>query len=145
LPSKGTSLEVFLEDFFTHSWKMVITALSFEQGEIVLPRFTISFGSALSKVLEQLGMAIAFDAEHANFKPMCHLDHNIYLTEVYHHTFTEVNETGTEAGAVTIKKAAVLGIPDDPFTMIVDRPFLFAIRDTHTGGLFFIGCVSDPQ
>ncbi len=34
---------------------------------------------------------------------------------------------------------------EEPFRMIVDRPFLCAIRDGETGALLFLGVITDPQ
>jgi len=53
--------------------------------------------------------------------------------------------------AITIMQGVVGGIagpgqkPPEPFKMIVDRPFLFFIRDNVTNTLLFSGAVMDPN
>jgi serpin B len=54
----------------------------------------------------------------------------------------KVDELGTEAAAAT---AVVMGksyFP--PFEFTADRPFLFLIRDTHTGSILFLGRIIHP-
>jgi serine protease inhibitor len=62
-----------------------------------------------------------------------------------HKALAEVNEEGTVAAAVTsIEVRAASVQPQEKFTMKVDRPFFFAIRDNTTGVNLFMGSVSDP-
>jgi len=57
---------------------------------------------------------------------------------VYHKTFMEVSEEGTEAAAATavemVRESA------DPAIML-NRPFLFVIREKESGTIFFMGKV----
>jgi hypothetical protein len=65
-----------------------------------------------------------------------------------HKAFIDVNENGTEAAAAT---AIVIGItncvcePPAPKIFDADHPFLFALRDAHSGSLLFLGRVADPS
>jgi hypothetical protein len=54
---------------------------------------------------------------------------------------------GTEAAAATSVGVALTSVPIEPppFQMIVNRPFICAIRDNQTGTILFIGSVVDPQ
>jgi serine protease inhibitor len=58
--------------------------------------------------------------------------------------FVEVNEKGTEAAAVTWISFGAERIPEPPFEMIVNRPFIFAICDDPSGAVVFPGAVVDP-
>jgi serpin B len=89
-------------------------------------------------------MGIAFQ-DRANFTGMTSTPVNI--NEVKHKTFVEVNEEGTEAAAVTsvgIRATSAMPV-DEPFNMVVDRPFFVAIRDNQTGTLLFMGSIVEPQ
>jgi len=57
-----------------------------------------------------------------------------------------VDEEGSEAAAVTAigVRAAAMASPQQPFRMIVDRPFFCAIEDRRSGALLFIGAIYDP-
>jgi serine protease inhibitor len=118
------------------------------EGEIILPRFKSEYTVSLNEALQALGMAVAFDPDHADFASMCPMPSNlnIYIYQVKHRTYMQVNEEGTEAAAATavgMKSRALM--PMDTFTMIVDRPFCCAIRDNETGTILFLGSIVDPQ
>jgi serpin B len=62
-------------------------------------------------------------------------------------TFVDVKEEGTEAAAATVVAMADVAEPlppQNPFMMIVNRPFLFLIEDNQTGTILFLGTVFDP-
>lgn len=67
----------------------------------------------------------------------------LHISDVFHKVFVEVNEEGTEAAAATAvvmaRESASLAIE-----VTVDRPFLFFLRDAHTGAVLFMGRVVDP-
>ena len=70
---------------------------------------------------------------------------NLYINEVSHKTFVEVNEEGTEATAVTnVGISGIVSVPPPPISFVVDRPFFFAIRDNQTKTVLFMGVVVDP-
>ena len=87
-------------------------------------------------------MSEAF-TKRANFSGM---GNNLAISEVKHKTFVEVNEEGTEAAASTSVGVAVVSAPiEQPFKMIVNRPFFYAIRDNKTGSLLFMGSIVEPS
>ena len=93
-------------------------------------------------------MTVAFDLERANFSGMCEAaGANVYIGDVVHKTFVDVNEEGTEAAAVTsVEMVATTAVEfENPFEMIVDRPFFFAIRDWKTGLVLFMGSIVNPE
>ena len=91
---------------------------------MMLPRFKLEYEVSLNDTLKALGMEIAFDSG-ANFSG---IGPGLFISEVKHKTFVEVNEEGTEAAAVT----AGLMPDSDPPDFRVDRPFFFAIYDAET-------------
>ena len=110
-----------------------------------LPRFRVSFDMSLVGVCRALGMNMAFDQKLANFSGMCP---NFYITEILHKAILEVGEKGTVAAAATIVEMRCGGMyvaQPDPVEMIVNRPFLVAIIDTHTRVPLFIGGITKPE
>ena len=91
-------------------------------------------------------MADAFDGERADFTGMGHSTlGNIYINRVLHKTFIDVTPLGTRAGAATVvemntESAAIP--PEEPKSVILDRPFLYMIVDTQYNIPLFIGAMT---
>jgi serine protease inhibitor len=110
-----------------------------------LPRFKVEWDSSLIEVLKALGMEEAFDPNRANFSEIAKTTAgNLFISEVKHKSWCEVNEEGTVAAAATSVTGSLTSLPPPPFSMKVDRPFFFAIRDNVTGLVLFMGSVTNP-
>jgi serpin B len=149
LPDKRKNLEDFEKKVTFENWEAWIKSLRFEPGTVMLPRFKVEYETDLNDVLKALGMAEAFDANVADFSGIAATNSGarLYISEVKHKAFAEVNEEGTKAAAVTSVGVAVTSvqIPREPFMMKVDRPFFFAIRDDTTGAVLFMGSIVEPK
>jgi serpin B len=121
---------------------------------LFLPRFKLEPPLfALRKTLEALGMENAFNVPKgsANFNGIApkRPDDYLYISDVFHKTFVDVDEKGTEAAAAT---AVVMMMATGhfeqkpkPLEVRVDRPFLFAIQHRPSGACLFLGRVADPR
>ena len=87
-----------------------------------------------------MGMSGAFDRNRADFSNIT-TDEKLYFPHVLQKAFIGIDESGTEAAAVSTPVGGGLGAPE-PVT--VDHPFLFAIVDK-TGAVLFAGQVMDPR
>jgi serine protease inhibitor len=147
LPAAGTGINQFLPSLTTANWDVWMKSFSKTQGAIVLPRFKVEYEITLNDALKALGMGVAFDPDRANFSGIFQTAQNAFISKVKHKTFAEVNEEGTEAAAVTSTEIQVTSAvqPRKSFTMVVDRPFFFAIRDNKTGSVLFLGSIVDPM
>ncbi len=114
--------------------------------QLELPRFTYESKFELRTTLEGLGMIEAFLPGQADFTGIAEYP-PLYIMKVLHKAFVLVNETGTEAAAATavVVTAVDASAPPTPVEFIVDRPFIFAIRDRTTGTILFLGRVEDPS
>lgn len=145
LPDEGISLNEWLKSLDAKSWKEWTSRLVTTDGELQLPRFKTEYDKTLNDALKSLGMAVAFDPDRADFTGMRD-ERDLFLEKVHHKAVVEVNEEGTEAAAVTSVQVGITSVqqPRPPFKMIVDHPFFFAIRDTRTGMVLFMGAVTEP-
>ena len=137
LPNRNSNLNKFLRDLTAENWEQWIPQLQDRRQTMMLPRFKLEYEVRLNDTLEALGMGIAFGGG-ADFSGM---GPSLFISEVRHKTFVEVNEEGTEAAAVT----AVTGVKSLPPAFRVDRPFFFAIYDTETETILFMGTVTEPM
>lgn len=116
-------------------------------GQFKLPKFKISFGFEASDLLKGLGLKLPFSAE-ADLSEMVDspLAKSLYVSSVFHKSFVEVNEEGTEAAAATAAVITLRSLPIEPVKMdfVADHPFLFLIREDITGVVLFIGHVANP-
>jgi serpin B len=112
---------------------------------LALPRFRLRATFDLVPALRRLGVARAFDAE-ADFSGIT-VAEPLRIGAVAHQAYIDVDEHGTEAAAATavaMAGHAIVQAPP-PVTLIVNRPFLFAILDRTTGVPVFLGQVSQPR
>ncbi len=112
---------------------------------LTMPKFRVTTGFRLAGVLRQLGVATAFGGD-ADFSAITTAE-PLRVDEVVHKAYVDVDEEGTEAAAATavaIRAMSLTFAARPPVTVVVDRPFLFAIADTATGTPLFLGKVGNP-
>lgn len=145
LPRKNTTLDAFQQQLAVENWQQWMNQFQMRRGSIQLPRFKFEYDIQLNTALKSLGMEAAFDGSRANFSNMTSA--SVKIDEVKHKTFVEVNEEGTEAAAATSVRATLTSarMPEEPFQMVVDRPFFCAIRDNQTGTVLFMGSIREPK
>ena len=147
LPAGENTLAGLMEKLTPDSWAAWTSSLSERDGTIELPRFRAEYFSKLNGTLAGMGMKEAFKRS-ADFSNLCECSPgDVYISDVFHKAVVEVNEKGTEAAAataITIRLTSAMPV-EDPFHMVVDRPFLIAIIDDDTGLILFMGGISDPE
>lgn len=130
------------------------TKLAGREVDLHLPKFKLEPAMMpLGKALQALGMKTAFDQPKgsANFDRMAPRKPDDYLAigDVYHKTWLELDEHGTEAAAATavtmVTLSAMVPSPQPPVEVKADRPFLFAIQHVDSGACLFLGRVTDPR
>jgi serpin B len=121
----------------------LLSSLSEKKLAVSLPKFKFTFGSfSLKDAFKALGMTDAFDPIKADFSRIDGT-RSLFIGDIVHKAFIAVDEKGTEAAAATavvFEISAVL----DPVIFLVDRPFIFVIRDKQTGSILFIGRILNP-
>ena len=143
LPYEGGDLSMVIllpnpgEDLVLHP----LEALEFNEMEVMvqLPKFKLEAEFYLGKTLAALGMPLAFSRQ-ADFSGMTG-KRDLFIDEVVHKAFVEVNEEGTEAAAATSVGMRTTSMPP---MFEVNRPFLFLLRENSTGTMLFIGRVTNP-
>jgi serpin B len=120
-------------------WLAELDKVAEHETWVALPRFTTTQSFDLAPELKSMGLKSAF-SNAANFNGMDGST-NLFLSGVLHKAFVEVNESGTEAAAVTVVIVATKSMTG---RFIVDHPFIFLIRENGSGSILFVGRIIDP-
>jgi serpin B len=143
LPNATTALDAFIAGITQENWNVWVKSFSRRSGNLSLPKFTLEYELTLNEVLKALGMGVAFSPDEADFTKMRRI-RDLYISKVKHKTFVDVNEEGTEAAAVTSVEIGVTSIGGG-FSMRVDRPFIFVIRENRSQTILFMGKIVEPN
>lgn len=147
MPEKGTYTE-FEQSLDAAKLQSILDMFPREnvapQIDLTMPKFKVESSFGLAETLAAMGMQDAFDVEKADFSGMTGRP-DLYITDVVHKAFVDVNEEGTEAAAATGVIMGLKSMPvGEPIRVEVDHPFLFLIRDVETGAVLFMGRVVQP-
>ena len=98
----------------------------------------------IEEAVKSRGVKLAFseqEAETADGK------HGLCISTIIHKTKIIVDELGTKAAAATAVVMVAKGGIFQPriFTVVVDRPFYYAILNQKTGVLEFLGYLALPR
>lgn len=147
LPNNDKTISDVTEQLDGSKWKTWQSQfVKTNDVDIVIPKFKIEYQKKLKEVLQVMGMEIAF-TEGADFSSI-NSDRNLFISEVIHKTFIDVNEKGTEAAAVTAIVFDVTSFdPNEPQKIYFHcvKPFIFAITEKDTGAILFMGQVKEPS
>ncbi|MBN2017163.1 MAG: serpin family protein [Candidatus Cloacimonetes bacterium] len=110
---------------------------------VTIPKFKTTCELELAPTLSQMGMYDAFSPTKANFLGI-NGKRDLFISNVIHKAFVDVNEEGTEAAAATAVVMMKTAAPMKPIEFTADHPFLFLIRENKTGSILFIGRIVDP-
>ncbi len=113
---------------------------------VVLPKLHVEQQLDLRPLLSSLGMGIAFDPDHADFGDLAQdtRGDRLAITRATQKVYLDVDEEGTVAAAATGIEIGPLLVPPLPVQFIVDRPFLFLLRDEVSGVDLFAGWIAHP-
>lgn len=139
VPDAGRFAEVADALTWTDVVEAEAAAIDCEQCTVHLPRFTIDSAPDVQAAMIALGMGAAFYGTYADINP------DLTLTGVDQQAFILTNEIGTEAAAATVAEFTDSAPKDVPPPVIVDRPFLYFVRDATSGAVLFSGAVTDPR
>ena len=113
-----------------------------EEVKLSLPKFTMTAGYDLVSPFRKMGMIEAF-GDKADFSGMGFRSGEVWIGQIRHKAFVEVNEEGTEAAGATAVEFVTKALPFSR-EFNADHPFLFLIRDNRQGTVLFMGRVCDP-
>lgn len=114
-----------------------------------IPKFEAEYSCEMSRLLNNLGITDAFDADHADLSGIGVSERgNLFISRVIHKTFIGVDEQGTKAAAATVVEVSdecAMEGPRDYRTVTLDRPFVYMILDCESNIPIFLGTLTDPE
>jgi serpin B len=141
LPAAGSTVSDLVNSLDGDTWNSWLDRFAEkEEFSVTMPKFKFGFQRSLADDLKKMGLEIAFTGA-ADFSGIS--DIPVFISEVIHKTYIDVNEEGTEAAAVTAVVIDYTSIDND--LIVFDRPFLFAITENSSNSILFIGTVSEPE
>jgi serpin B len=140
--NEATPLTAITTGLDSTQWQTWMAGLTPNKANITLPKFKFSYSILLNNALTDLGLGIAF-SDNADFS-LINPDpaYQLKINQVMHKAYVETDESGTTAAAAT-SVGIVTAIASAP-TPIINRPFMFAIRQISSGLILFVGTVNNP-
>lgn len=143
LPPSASGIDSLVSGLTQARWDAWMAALDSTGLYVTMPKYTLRWELELKSVLSALGMGIAFREDCTPDFSRLVSSGCPFISKVKHKTFVDVNEEGTEAAAVTSVGIGVTSVPAE-LRIVVDRPFLVAIRERLSGTILFLGRVTNP-
>ena len=125
----------------------ILSRVKQRKVKISLPKFSFDSTFSLRDTLVSLGMTDVF-SDKADFSGMEDTQ-ELYIHNVFHKAYIDVDKKGTEAAAATAVPMAVSAygfrVREKVYRFKADHPFIFLVRDSETGSILFQGRVLDPR
>lgn len=124
--------------------EIIIRLTSSQPVDLQMPKFDFEASIDARGPLSNLGMSEAFDPDQADYSGITEVE-GLYISDVLHKATITVDEDGTEAAAATVViVTAKAAEPEEPISLIINRPFIFLIQHKPTGSILFMGRVLQP-
>ncbi len=147
LPRGKDGLPALMGSLDGAHWRQWTAKLVERKGSISLPRLRLTYARSLNDALKSMGMAPAFDSTRADLSLIHPPPPPLFIQDVQHKTFIELDEEGTRAAAASsVQMGVTMALTKEPppFEMVVDHPFFCAIAEQQSGTLLFAGIVTNP-
>ncbi len=145
LPKQTKGLKEVENLLTVENLKSWLSTLRMQEVVVSVPKFKMTGEFLLSETLKSLGMLDAFSIKLADFSGMTPDPVGLYISEVIHKAFVDINEEGTEAAAATAVEMRLKAAPEPKPVFQADHPFIFIIRDIRSSSILFLGRVIDPR
>ena len=138
LPDENTGIDDYVASLSGDKlMKIFSSAKRGNEVNVKMPKFRAEYSAQLIDTLKKMGVKDAFDSKTADFSSLIE-NRDAYIATVVHKTFIEVDENGTRAAASTLVGADTMSLME-PYSVFLNRPFVYMIVDTETNLPLFIG------
>ena len=138
LPDENTGIDDYVASLSGDKlMKIFSSAKRGNEVNVKMPKFRAEYSAQLIDSLKKMGVKDAFDSKTADFSSLIE-NRDAYIATVVHKTFIEVDENGTRAAASTLVGVDTMSLME-PYSVCLNRPFVYMIVDTETNLPLFIG------
>lgn len=138
LPDENTGIDDYVASLSGDKLMKIFSSVKRgNEVNVKMPKFRAEYSTQLIDTLKKMGVKDAFDSKTADFSSLIE-NRDAYIATVVHKTFIEVDENGTRAAASTLVGADTMSLME-PYSVCLDRPFVYMIVDTETNLPLFIG------
>lgn len=138
MPGEGTDIIEYSQSFDSEKWLKAANINSDGYFALSLPKFIIEQNRDLTSSLSDLGLSLAkIKLTKAG------LDNYINMV-IKQNSYTGIDEDGTTVAAVTASSSDILNEFGDfttPTRIVINRPFIYFVRNTKTGSILMAGRV----
>ena len=146
LPNEGVSIDNYVASLSGESFMRIIKNKSKTSVRAAIPKFKSEYNINLVNPLKEMGLKDCFVYGKANFTKMANNPKGeIYVDNILHKTFITVDELGTKAGAISSVEMTLESSPLIAHSIILNRPFVYAIVDNETNLPLFLGTMMKPE
>lgn len=140
LPKKDQDLDELTAFFNQNQYEKWLDNLTYEEVDVAFPKFKTGSNIKLANYFAEMGLEEAF-SNQADFTGIS--DKTTKLSKIFHQSFIDVNEKGTEASAATATVGTSKGISRVPIFK-ANRPFMYLIKENKNNQVIFMGRLTNP-
>ncbi|MBO7158283.1 MAG: serine protease inhibitor, partial [Clostridia bacterium] len=137
LPDRGIDIFEYVDSLTGDSLQSLLSNMWGMEVRAQLPKFKFEYSMNLKPILSDMGMPTAFMEGLADFSGMS--PHSLDISQAVQKTAIELSPTGTKAAAAS----GAGGFDSLPFSLTLNRPFVYMILDTKTNLPLFIGVMTE--
>lgn len=142
LPNKDVELSDVIDELDVDLWSDWNDQIMVNNIQFEIPKFQVDYEvNSFNSLMQSVGIEKAF-VPAADFNK---LSPYFYLSNGRHRTVLEVDESGTRSAAATSAHVIQYISVSPTNTMIVNRPFLYVIREVESDTILFLGIMNDPS
>lgn len=141
LPNEEISLSDWTASLSGDAWRELAGSLQRRPVTVVMPEFSCKSDLRLHDALQAMGLKDLFLPDRCNLTGISS-DCRLYCSDIRQNAAVEINRTGTKAAAVTWSNVRTTAL-FPPVSVVLNRPFVYAIVDLNTGVPLFLGSISN--
>ena len=146
VPDEVGGLAALEADLDGAKLEQVTAALAAQRVRFSMPKLELRPSYDLIPAAKRLGLSRVFSPDTSDLSGFVDgPSPDLYVTGAFHQAFVRIDEQGTEAAAATGVVVGVRSMPLPSPEVVLDRPFLFVVRERTSGAVLFLGRVDDPS